>query len=148
LTRSAAVWLIGLLVVPVCLQLLFGVPYAIVIDRDLQLQGRPVSGTVLSERMIQFKGGRWQRMAEVEYQVEGRSHRQEYALDRHAVGTRVALRYSPLAPRHAVLDVPPVRPWDEQLMLRLATTWTLGLVFSTAWVRQVLASRPRPVEDP
>ena len=137
---------VGVFVVPVSLNLLFGLPYSIYVDRDLQLHGLPTTGTAIAEGQRQYKGGGWHRFVTITYVVDGERHAEEYGLENMKLGETVALRYAPAVPSHSTLDVPPSLPWDDHLVSRLLISWTLGALFAATWTALLLA-RPRR-DDP
>jgi hypothetical protein len=138
------VLLVGLFVVPMCVHFFLGLPYSIFLDRDIELNGIPVTATVVSEREARLKGGRWHRMVKVQYQVDGNRYTSEFGFQDLRIGDTIGLRYSPFSPEHAAVDRPPLRHWNDRMLQRLLTAWILGLIFGGIWL-MLLLKKPEAV---
>lgn len=126
-------WLAGVFVVPLCLNLLVGIPYQILVDRDLQLHGVPVVARITATRDVRTKGG-WVREYEHRYRVDGVERVVWLGGSNVAtVGGTESLEYSPMFPWRAHRPAP-LAPWDQNLFQRLGISFTQAFIFGTAWI--------------
>ncbi len=131
----------GAVVVPLCIVLVAGMPYQILVDRDIELNGRRVTATALAADDLRTKIG-WVRNFRFRYVVDGRDYTTWLGAPAGTtVGRDVELVYAPRFPWHARLPAPMERSWDDNLWGRLGISYGLALVFGTVWLTGLASAR-------
>lgn len=125
---------IGAFVIPLCLSLMIGVPYQILLDRDISLHGKIITATAIDDADMKTKSG-WVRNVNFQYNVNGRDYTQWLGASFDTkTGATAELIYSPLFPWYARYPAPITHAWNENMWSRLAISYALAITFGGVWL--------------
>lgn len=131
----------GAVVVPLCIVLMVGMPYQILVDRDFALNSRAVTATAIESDDVRTKQG-WVQNYKFRYVVDGTEYSTWLGAPKDvSVGHATQLVYAPRFPWHARLPAAPERSWDDDMWSRLAISYALALVFGGVWLTGLAAAR-------
>lgn len=136
-TRKDWSWpLVGIFVVPLCVNLVLGVPYQILVDRDFQLNAVPISARIVAARDVYTKQG-WTKEYEHRYFANGKRRSVWLGQPKGVkVGDIVEIVCAPTFPWRAQRVVEK-EPWNHNLWWRLSVSWTLALLLGSVWLSGV-----------
>ena len=115
------------------LQSLVWFPARVVLDRDLQLNGREVPGRIVEYVLTHGKHRLEIHNFKVEYAIDHHTYRAWVTLadPHHTIGEPINLFYAPLFPRYIQTKPFVNQPWDQNLALQIAAHMFITLACGT-----------------
>lgn len=106
-------------------------PVNIFLDRDLQYNGKIVTGNVTEYKMLKGKRDNLYREIKVEYILDDKKYSKWFNNENLEVGKSIEINYSPIYPSHSILlrDKNIQYSWDKNILFRLLIISFLGLTF-------------------
>lgn len=120
-------------IIPIYVAVYFMVvfPFNIFLDRDLELNGSKVLGTIISDKLNEGKKGTY-RAIQVDYLNNETTYSKWFVDEKLKIGEKVEVYYSSISPNHAILfkNRALQKPWNTNIFLRLLTLYFIGSVFA------------------